>query len=534
MAQQRPALDCSAVAAPRPAYAGGIAEPLPDILLTCEPDAPAAGLSPGELRLSVSVSLNTSVTNALDPDSDVTDAVLEVLPGDCDSLEPAGEASGSCASSSRSVESPQAGRLTSVRRIEWPDVRVPGPGAAVPAASRETVARLRIRGIRANAAQLRLAGGSVQTSLPVIATVAVRTDSAVTVRNGTLPIAYPKPALGLSVVGEESSSACSGEGRGLASIHLREGFASAFRAGFGGESESPATRVMLEFEGVPEGTAVSLPAAAACHQPAFDGSNPQSADALVLGLVSGHDAMGRGGSASLGPLSSAPSVPLDLDAGRGRAVYEVQSEDASRLEDCHLPVMLDAGPESAAQARATVSASLAPRSDVFVASSDLAGSRFAGPSRNARTVIDLAPCGTTLLFPFVTNQAGFTTGMVITHGSRQALAGSIDGQAGSCDLHYYGADSGGSGILLVQHSTVIEPGEQLTFTLSEGDPVRNILGVEQFQGYVMATCGYPNARGYAFIADGFGGLADLAMGYLAPEVQLGSDGKRKVPAGNGP
>ena len=522
------------VSAPRPAYAGGIAEPLPDILLTCQPDAPAVGLSPGELRLSVSVSLNTSVTNALEPDSDVTDAVLEVLAGDCDSQEPSGAGSGPCASSSRNVESALAGRLASVRTIEWPDVRVPDPGAGVSDASGETVTRIRIRGIRANVAQLRLAGSSVQASLPVIATVAVRTDSAVTVRNGTLPIAYPKPALGLSVVGEESSAACSGEGRGLASIHLREGFAGAFRAGVSGENGSPATRVMLEFEGVPEGAAVSLPAAVGCHQPAFDGSDPQPADALVLGLVSGHDAMGRGGSASLGPLSSAPNVPLDLAPGRGRAVYEVQSEDASRLEDCHLPVSLDAGPESAAQARATVSASLAPQSNVFVASSDLDGSRFAGPSRTARAVIDLAPCGTALLFPFVTNQAGFTTGMVITHGSRQALAGSIEGQAGSCDLHYYGADSEGSGILLVQHSTVIEPGEQLTFTLSAGNPVRNILGVEQFQGYVMATCGYPNARGYAFIADGFGGIADLAMGYLAPEVQLGADGKRKVLAGDGP
>ena len=140
--------------------------------------------------------------------------------------------------------------------------------------------------------------------------------------------------------------------------------------------------------------------------------------------------------------------------------------------------------------------------------------------------MEVAGCDTTLVFPFVTNQAGFTTGIVITNGSRQALAGASGGQAGSCDVHYYGATAEGREVLLIQHSTMIDAGDQLVFTLSGGNSGRNILGTNQFQGYMMAVCGNPRARGYAFISDGFGGIADLGMGYLAPVVRLGSNGKR--------
>lgn len=527
LAQQRPALHCTAVTAPGPVFAGGIAEPLPDIVLDCETDHSAADPSPQWLGLSLTVSLNTSVTNSIDPSTGLTDAVLMVLGGACQGR---GE---DCGPSSRSVLGTHRGRLASGHELEWTGTRASNPGAGMLSSSGEVVEQIRIRGIRASAAQLRLPGGSGQVSLPVVASVAIRSETPVTVRNSTLRVAYPKPGLGLSVIGEESSSACSGEGRSLAAIHVREGFAGAFRAASPDESQPPATRLMLEFSGVPEGVAASLSAAVACHQPQFDGSDSLATDDLVLGLVNGHDANGNGGTASQASPTSAPNVPLEIISGHGRAVYEVQSDDASRLEDCHLPVRLDAGPQGETQPRATVSASLAPRSNVLVASHELSGPRFAPPPPAGRAVIDLAPCGTTLLFPFVTNQAGFTTGMVITHGSRLALTGEIEGQAGSCDLHYYGADSEGSTILLVQHSTVIGPGEQLAFTLSEGDPVRNILGLEQFQGYVMAVCAYPNARGYAFIADGFGGIADLAMGYLAPEIEFGPDGKRKVRVGDG-
>jgi len=77
---------------------------------------------------------------------------------------------------------------------------------------------------------------------------------------------------------------------------------------------------------------------------------------------------------------------------------------------------------------------------------------------------------------------------------------------------------------------VIDPGEQLVFTFSGGNPARNIISMDQFQGYLIADCGYPGARGYVFMSDGFGGIADLAMGYLAPVIPIDAGGKR-VPMG---
>ncbi len=227
---------------------------------------------------------------------------------------------------------------------------------------------------------------------------------------------------------------------------------------------------------------------------------------------------------------TSPGVPLELFEGIGRAVYEVTSHDPSQVEDCHVPVLFEADSGRTANARATVRAGLAPRSSIFVPSADAPRPRFAAPPASRETTVGVAGCGSTLMFPFVTNQAGFTTGIVITHGSRQALTGGSNEQAGSCDLHYYGATAEGEEVLLIQYSTMIDPGDQLVFTLSGGNPVRNIIGTNQFQGYMMAVCGNPHARGYVFISDGFGGIADLAMGYLAPVVPVGPDGKRLVHA----
>ena len=133
------------------------------------------------------------------------------------------------------------------------------------------------------------------------------------------------------------------------------------------------------------------------------------------------------------------------------------------------------------------------------------------------------------MFPFVSNQGGFDTGIVITHGSLRSLSGTQAAQAGSCQLHYYGSTAAGEELLLVQHSTPLNPGQQLVFTVSGGNPVQNILGTEQYQGYLIAVCGYPGARGYAFISDGFGAIPDLGMGYIAPVVPVNSEGRRLVP-----
>ena len=111
-----------------------------------------------------------------------------------------------------------------------------------------------------------------------------------------------------------------------------------------------------------------------------------------------------------------------------------------------------------------------------------------GPTNDVITIED---CTTTLLFPFVTNQLGFNTGLVITNAS--------DGK-GSCTIEYSGPDAPDD----MMTPEAVAGGAQwvdLLSTIAAG-----------FQGYITATCEFRNAYGFAFITDA---EATLAQGYLA-------------------
>ena len=116
-------------------------------------------------------------------------------------------------------------------------------------------------------------------------------------------------------------------------------------------------------------------------------------------------------------------------------------------------------------------------------------------SDNPMTVISVKPCQTTLLFPYVTNQYGFDTGLVITNTSEQA---------GSCTIEYSSAGEPPADLMVGP----VEDGEQWITGLS---------GIAAgFQGYITATCGFQDAYGFAFVSNGYpGGPSTVAQGYLA-------------------
>ena len=538
LGQPWPAISCTAAALPQTVYAEGIAEPLADILLTCRSESTMAPAIAGILQVEVSVSLNASVTNSIglaQGNSVTADAVLVVNGNDCATPAESGSIYGSCGAPSSAVQDPQLGRLTDLNRLSWSDVTLP-LAADGEERGEPWVAEMRIRGIRANASQVQLGTGPSSAGIPVTASVAIRSDAGITLRNSVLQLANPVVGLGLGIQGADSASACLGDELGNATVHLREGFASAFHAGVpatASASASAPTRVAFEFSDVPEGISISLPSSLACYQPEFDGALPAHPDALMIGLVTGHSETGLGGSVTSGSTGVGPMVPITLDGGIGQVVYEVLSHAPLKLEDCHVPVRFKTESGRVANARASITAGFVPHSTVRSASSEAPVPRFVPPSSLDETRAALAACGTTLLFPFVSNQGGFDTGIVITHGSLRFLSGTQIAQPGSCQLHYYGSTAAGEELLLVQHSTPLDPGQQLVFTVSGGNPVQNILGTEQYQGYLIAVCGYPGARGYAFISDGFGAIPDLGMGYIAPVVPVNSEGRRLVPREEG-
>ena len=113
-----------------------------------------------------------------------------------------------------------------------------------------------------------------------------------------------------------------------------------------------------------------------------------------------------------------------------------------------------------------------------------------GPTNNVITIED---CTTTLLFPFVTNQMGFNTGLAITNASEGS---------GDCTIEYSGSDAPDD----MMTPRPIAGGEQWVDLLSEIAP--------GFQGYITASCEFRDAHGFAFITGG-GPDAHLAQGYLA-------------------
>ena len=151
-----------------------------------------------------------------------------------------------------------------------------------------------------------------------------------------------------------------------------------------------------------------------------------------------------------------------------------------------------------AEAMGTVTVSFHPVStmmgDTLVDGAELASPlpRFVA-SNNTQNVLEIGLCTTTLLFPYVTNQAMFDTGLVITNASEET---------GSCTIGYNGANA---------------PDDLMSQPIAGGaqwiDLVSRI--AQGFQGYVTATCGFRDGYGFAFLSDGFGGVPTLAQGYLA-------------------
>jgi hypothetical protein len=108
------------------------------------------------------------------------------------------------------------------------------------------------------------------------------------------------------------------------------------------------------------------------------------------------------------------------------------------------------------------------------------------------------PGETRLLFPFMTNQDGFDTGLAISNTSMDPF-GTVT-ETGSCTLTFYGA------------AAPTTPAN--TGTIAAGTTYASLVSVlaPGFQGYMIADCDFDFAHGFAFVSDV--GAQKLAMGYL--------------------
>jgi hypothetical protein len=551
-------ISCIATATPVTVRAEGIAELVGDIVLTCTNLAPAAGgVYDNYLTTNISVSLAAvNVTNNINfgAGSNVLDTSLIINGNNTIDLGGGTFAANTdpTASSQFPVpasglderfQRPQYGLLAANNRVEWNGVQFPVPGApnniALPPAdclgdftNTDTgcfpfTTNVRITSMRANASMLGVPGQATFPSTQVTAFVSITGETLPPITNNVLNVAVPLLGLLVDVDGAVAGLQCVDEDGVTVDVNLEEGFATAFKtlgvptsapgdtqdeSGYfapgsnNGGGASQATRFIARFFNIPQGVVITVPE---------DVENLSAPNELVLRLVEGTDANGAGGSLSGG----GGSQEVSLSGGFGVAVYEVLHCNPSALENVDFGVTIsweaDTANDLPAIGSGQISVSFAPVSTVLTASSGAPEPRFIDTNPDPQTIVTISRCTTTILFPFVTNQSGFDTGLVISNTSDDWQLMNTEPQDGSCTIHHIGTTTGGGAAPPDATSTVIAAGEQLLWTLSGGNPAQGIGEAAEFQGYIIAVCEFQYGHGFAFITNGFGGIPTIAHGYLA-------------------
>ncbi len=580
-------ITCNATAVPPIVRAEGIAELVGDIVLTCVNIPPPNNDGPAvnTVITNVSVSLNVPITNNIDFGSaGFSDAILVINENNCVDPEETG-GSYTCGANN-SFQAPQQGFLVTSagNRLEWNEVNFPIPGASTtpnsPAAdcfdgdgssgrALDTnlcfpfTSTIRITSIRANASATGVPDQALFPSTQIEAFVSITGPTTIPVNNNVFNVAIPLVGLVVNPADRLVGLQCIDQWL-MTAIELQEGFATAFKTlgfptftpgntqwesgypttdaasnsvfdnvtgqggnpfnGIGGGA-TQGTRFLLRLFNVPSGVTVEVANTIFCLAPGN----------LELRLVTGTDGNGALGSLST-DLSTLVDNELTPSGGALAIVYEVVDSNPFVVEDCDVPLNFhwetDTDVDSPAVGVAQVSATFAPLSTVPSADADAPEPRFIDTSGDPADILVVAKCTTTLLFPFVTNQSGFDTGIAISNTSEDWFG--TPRQSGTCTIHYHGVTTGGGLVEPdTQESSSLAAGGQLVFTLSGGNPDQGIERTPEFQGYVIAICQFQYGHGFAFITDGFGGVPALAQGYLALVIPVkpGPDRTPGVPGG---
>jgi hypothetical protein len=208
-------------------------------------------------------------------------------------------------------------------------------------------------------------------------------------------------------------------------------------------------------------------------------------------------------SASTSSSAAAGTAALTATSGSATAYYEFlpSALSGSTTETFAIGsyVVLTANTVTASSTAMTAAVSFAP-----VGSTQFPNF-VVGPSTTTTTLSTFTQCTTSLLFPFVTNQLGFDTGLAIANTSSDPFgANGATAQAGTCTISFYGAGAPSPSSVTTPN---VPSGTVYTAVLSG-------IGAG-FQGYLIAQCNFQYAHGFAFVTDGVGANGGLSQGYLA-------------------
>jgi len=209
-------------------------------------------------------------------------------------------------------------------------------------------------------------------------------------------------------------------------------------------------------------------------------------------------------------------IPVAGTPGVATATYEVWLDDPNVTETAaiafNVAAISNTGAGQPGVGISQVTVSFAPISSVHTASTSAPIPRFVVGTAAPKDFFEIDICACNLLFPFVTNIAGYDTGVAIANTSMDPFG--TPNQQGTVTLNYYNYN-GGTSPPPQTTSDAIPAGQQLVFVLSGGG-THGILATAGFEGYIIAQSNFQYCHGFAFISDM--GAQKLAEGYLA--IQL--------------
>jgi hypothetical protein len=550
---QGPAFSCFANAGVPPIVrAEGITELVGDILLNCTGGTPTPAGQPIP-AVNIQIFLNTPVTSKLVSGSTLTEALLFLDdPGPQNLGNPTqapctlsvctnvGNGTGAGyyvgqAPGNTNVNVFQAQTVAgNPNSLLWIGVPIDPPGSV-------GTRIIRITNVRAYAAQFG-AGSTVPTAITTL--ISATGTFSVPINNPVQTVALIQKGLQFTASSATTLQQCFSQSfRLVNTLTYRELFATAFKKYNVGSSDASPTTAVAQNNFSP-----ALNTETGFYNPGFPSTNGLNAAGLptfgtrlratFANIPSGVSLFvsrtntdtgvdrARLTSSETGAFSAvalASGAPADvaqitLTGGAGVAVWEVTESSSTSFAamtfNVHVSYTANPGAGSPALGTGTVAGTYAPLSTtVAVASSPIP--RFVDTG-TASNMVTINPCVTNLLFPFVTSQAGFDTGIAISNTSKDPFATST--QAGTCTVNSYGAN---------------EVAAITTPTVAAGTSWVGLASslMPNFQGYLIAQCRFQYAHGFAFVTKV--GAVDVAMGYLALVIPDPARSPAPFPCGGG-
>jgi len=242
-----------------------------------------------------------------------------------------------------------------------------------------------------------------------------------------------------------------------------------------------------------------------------------------------------------GTVAGVPVVafPAASTAQTVTAVWEVVNSNTTQLQNFDFAVNLTyisgasvATNLPAAPSTVTVTMTYAPLSTSTKATTTDPIPRFVDVAGfDNKTLTSITQCSTSLLFPFIVAVAGsLDTGVAISNTTMDPFG--TGGQPGTCTLYWYGNNNGNptsptvnTPITVVPNATgIIAPG---TTWAAQTSTVTGGPGAT-FTGYMIATCTFQYAHGYAAITDI--GIRSIMTSYLALVLNAGGTKRTGVAA----